>query len=251
MGLEKITKYWSAQADGYSEINREELAKDQKAVWLKLIEDNRPKGSCLKVLDIGCGPGFFSILTAECGHEVTSVDFSEKMLENAKKNAKEHEVEDRIAFLKMDAQDLLFEDESFDLVLSRNITWTLDNPKQAYKEWLRVLKKEGCFLNFDGNWRMHLYNKDLAKLYEEDKKKLIEKGYEVEPDGHGKKQAGDCLDNLPLSKIYRPLWDVETLIELGCTDIKILTQLPEHIMNAYYSILYEHMPMFMVKAQKA
>lgn len=250
MGLEEIAKYWSTQADGYSEINQEELEKEQKTVWLKLIEDNRPKGRCLKVLDIGCGPGFFSILMAENGHQVTSVDFSEKMLENAKKNAKKYEVADRIDFLKMDAQSLSFENESFDLILSRNITWTLENPNQAYKEWLRVLKPGGCFLNFDGNWRMHLYDKNLARQCEEDKKKLLEMGYEVKEDGHGKEQAGDSLNNLPLSNIFRPLWDVEALIKLGCTNVKVLTKLPEHIMNEYYSILYAHMPMFMVRAQK-
>ncbi|WP_243124291.1 class I SAM-dependent methyltransferase [Clostridium sp. AWRP] len=250
MALEKIAKYWSTQADGYSEINQEELEKEQRAVWLKLIEDNILKGSCLKVLDIGCGPGFFSILMAENGHRVTSIDFSEKMLENAKKNTKKYEVEDRIDFLKMDAQSLTFENESFDLILSRNITWTLENPNQAYKEWLRVLKPGGCFMNFDGNWRMNLYDKNLARLCEEDKKKLVKMGYEVKDDGHGKEQAGDSLNNLPLSNILRPLWDVETLIELGCTNIKILTKLPHNIMNEYYSILYTHMPMFMVRAQK-
>ncbi len=250
MALEEIAKYWSNQADGYSKINQEELEKKQRSVWRKLIEDNRPKGSSLKVLDIGCGPGFFSILMAEGGHQVTSVDFSEKMLENAKKNAQKYKVDNCIDFLKMDAQQLSFEKESFDFILSRNITWTLENPKQAYKEWLRVLKPGGCFLNFDGNWRMHLFDKKLERFCEEDKIKLIEMGYKVEADGHGKEQAGDLLDHLPLRNIARPLWDVETLLELGCNDIKIVTKLPEHIMNEYYSILYKHIPMFMVRVQK-
>ena len=250
MALEEIAKYWSNQADGYSEINLEELDNEQRMVWLKLIEDHRPKGKSLNVLDIGCGPGFFSILMAEKGHHVTAIDYSDKMLENARKNAERYQAADKIYFQKMDAQKLSFEKESFDLVLSRNITWTLENPVQAYREWLRVLKSGGCFLNFDGNWRMHFYDPNLARLWEEDKKKLREMGYEVENDGHGKDQAGASLDHLPLSNKARPLWDVETLIALGCTDIKITTKLPEHIMNEYYTVLYTHMPMFMVRAQK-
>ena len=41
----------------------------------------------------------------------------------------------------MDAQALEFEDESFDVIISRNLTWNLPHPEMAYKEWLRVLKK--------------------------------------------------------------------------------------------------------------
>lgn len=250
MGLEKIGRYWSAQAEGYSQINREELEERQRNIWFQLIEEHRPVGECLKVLDMGCGPGFFSILMAEHGHQVVSADYSDGMLNCALENAKKYGVADGIVFRKMDAQNLEFEDNSFDLVLSRNITWTLEHPEKAYREWLRVLRKGGCFLNFDANWRLHLYDEKLAELLQRDKKRLLEMGYEIEEDGHGKKYAGDCLDYLPLSDKYRPLWDMTALLDLGCSNVQVLTKLPNHIMNEYYSILYTHMPMFMVKAKK-
>lgn len=41
----------------------------------------------------------------------------------------------------MDASHLAFADETFDAVVSRNLTWNLEDPEQAYKEWMRVLKK--------------------------------------------------------------------------------------------------------------
>ena len=40
-----------------------------------------------------------------------------------------------------------FQDESFDVVISRNLTWTLPEAAQAYKEWSRVLKPGGLLLN--------------------------------------------------------------------------------------------------------
>lgn len=45
----------------------------------------------------------------------------------------------------MDVQNLAFQDETFDLVITRNVTWNLEKPVQAYKEILRVLKIKGIF----------------------------------------------------------------------------------------------------------
>ena len=43
----------------------------------------------------------------------------------------------------MDAQKLDFEDNTFDVVISRNLTWNLEHPDVAYREWVRVLKVGG------------------------------------------------------------------------------------------------------------
>ncbi|HCP71234.1 MAG TPA: class I SAM-dependent methyltransferase, partial [Clostridiales bacterium] len=40
-----------------------------------------------------------------------------------------------IAFRHMDAQQLGFPDGTFDVVLSRNLTWTLPEPEKAYAQW--------------------------------------------------------------------------------------------------------------------
>ena len=49
--------------------------------------------------------------------------------ENLKKYAGDRAGE--VTLLRMDAQDLSFADETFDVVLSRNLTWNLENPEQA------------------------------------------------------------------------------------------------------------------------
>ncbi len=63
------------------------------------------------------------------------------MIVNSKQLAKEENVSCR--FLVMDAEKLEFEDGSFDVVISRNLTWTLPHVKEAYGEWRRVLKRRG------------------------------------------------------------------------------------------------------------
>lgn len=52
----------------------------------------------------------------------------------------------------MDAQEPDFPEGSFDVVLSRNLTWTLPDPEKAYSQWLRVLRRGGLLLNFDADY---------------------------------------------------------------------------------------------------
>ena len=86
---------------------------------------------------------------ARRGHEITGVDYSEAMIECARENVENHSPEASAYFSQMDAQNLTFEDDTFDVVLSRNLTWNLEHPDRAYAEWLRVLRPGGVLLNFD------------------------------------------------------------------------------------------------------
>ena len=90
----------------------------------------------LNVLDIGCGAGFFSIPMAKAGHNVTSIDYTENMVNSAIQNAMDAGVD--IEVLQMDAQNLDFEDDTFDLIVTRNVTWVMEQPTKAYSEWIRV-----------------------------------------------------------------------------------------------------------------
>ena len=85
MMLPQIEHYWTGRAKGYSEVNQHELATGQDRVWLGEIRKHLPKGENLKILDVGTGPGFFAILLARAGYDVTAVDYTEAMLAEAKK----------------------------------------------------------------------------------------------------------------------------------------------------------------------
>ena len=60
------------------------------------------------------------------------------MLEKARENVGKYV--DRVRFWREDAQNLDFENETFDVIISRNLTWNLEEPARAYAEWMRVLK---------------------------------------------------------------------------------------------------------------
>ena len=155
--LETIRAYWSGRVAAYSAVNADELGTIQAKVWDELIAEQLPWKHPLRILDAGCGPGFFSILMARRGHEITGVDYSEAMIECARENVENHSPEASAYFSQMDAQNLTFEDDTFDVVLSRNLTWNLEHPDRAYAEWLRVLRPGGVLLNFDANWHAHLF----------------------------------------------------------------------------------------------
>ena len=78
---ENIT-YWTKRTPGYSGVNRDELLSRQRMIWSGLLSErihSRYPDRCpeeISVLDIGAGPGFFSIILAEKGYAVTAVDYT-------------------------------------------------------------------------------------------------------------------------------------------------------------------------------
>lgn len=93
-----------------------------------------------RVLDLCCGQGNVTEALAKSGHNVTGADFSAKMLSHARKRLPAGN------FVEADAQDLPFEDESFDAVVcSFGLMHVPDQPK-ALSEVRRVLRPGGRFI---------------------------------------------------------------------------------------------------------
>lgn len=143
MQNDKIKEYWEGEAGIYSEGIKAELQSETAENWKNLILEYAPEKEHLEVLDVGCGPGFFEITLGKEGHHVTGIDITENMIHEAKENVKAAGLSADL--MTMDCHNLNFPDETFDMVICRNITWTLDDPQKAYREWLRVLKKVDAF----------------------------------------------------------------------------------------------------------
>ncbi len=95
-------------------------------------------------------PDFSRSCWQKRAHEVFGIDLTPEMIENAIQLAEEENAD--CCFQVMDAENPMFADETFDVVISRNLTWTLPNAEHAYGEWMRVLKTGGVLLNFDANY---------------------------------------------------------------------------------------------------
>lgn len=142
----RINEYWSKRSDEFADARYQDLHSQKKEEWLSVIRSWLPDKKEIRALDLGTGAGFFAFLMQELGCTVTGIDYSEAMIDNAKKVMGKLGREG-IVFRQMDAQKLDFEAESFDFIFSRNVTWTLPDPEQAYREMYRVLAPGGCILN--------------------------------------------------------------------------------------------------------
>lgn len=137
--LNEIECYWTKRAPSYTDVVERNLSNGWDNVWANRLTSFFPycENGCQRILDVGTGPGFFAIILSRRGHKVTAVDYTEAMLNEAKQNA--GRLSKNIVFKKMDAQNLDFSDNCFDVVVSRNLTWNLQNPQKAHKKPQKTL----------------------------------------------------------------------------------------------------------------
>ncbi|MGP1408557.1 class I SAM-dependent methyltransferase [Selenomonas sp.] len=234
--LEKrIESYWDKRSPAFSDVRRRELAGVDAALWQQLIERRLPEGSPLRVLDVGTGAGFFAILFSRLRHTVTGIDMSAGMLAEAQKNLEAFGC--RAELRKMNAQQLDFSDASFDVVISRNLTWTLPDAMQAYREWHRVLKAGGILLNFDSDCGETTFSAtgDQACVHA----------------GIGEALIAECnaiKDELRISTHRRPIWDMGLLTALGFS-VQVDADIAP-LVHGDDRLHYDDVPLFGIYAKK-
>ena len=250
----EIHDYWTNRARGYSEYNQQEMADARRTMWrdklLSLLGNQFPEKEPkeIKILDVGTGPGFFAILLAEAGYQVTAVDYTEEMLKEAQSNA--GGLAECIVWKTGDAQALDVESNSFDAVVTRNVTWNLPRPDLAYKEWLRVLKPEGVLYNFDADWYGHLYNEEKRSSYEKDRRQTEEQNVEDYYSGTDIEKMEEIARQVPLSRLERPKWDIETMKKSGFLDVACDEEVWKEVWTEEEIINNSTSPIFLLTGRK-
>lgn len=245
---QRIESYWNGRAGSYSDLVKREIACRKKQAWESLLRKFAGDRKNLQVLDVGTGPGFFAILLAGLNYSVTGIDKCEDMLREARKNAA---VEGKaIRFLKSDAHSVNLPDASLDLIVSRNVTWLLPNPLEAYKEWYRLLKPSGIVLIFDANWHLKLSDPELAAKCDKYLKLAMEKGYQHNVTPQQQKENEAIARQLPLTYQKRPLWDKKALPQCGFRHIEVLENISPLVHDEIEQLLYTPTPMFAICATK-
>lgn len=257
---EQIVGYWNARSDSYSCSVCEELGGPQHEAWRQVLQQHSAEareaalraGRAPRVLDLGCGPGFFSILFAQMGCAVDAVDSSAGMLAQARRNNQAAGTIGSVAFHEGDIERLPFADASFDVVALRNVTWLMRDPRAAYREWRRVLVPGGALLVFDANWYRYLDDPAL------DAQRVIDQACGAVPgleaDGQATKaQEARCEQlalGLPFTYIDRPAWDVRTLYDLGFSDVRTDEGIWRSVWTEGEQGFYGSSPLFLVKARR-
>lgn len=168
------------------------------------------------VLEIGPGPGWIGIWMAQENPtlNIIGLELSEDMIRVANKNKMEENVQDRVQYIKGNAENMdLFANNSFDVVFSNASLHHWVNPEKVFNEISRVLKPNGVFcitdgkrnLNFIAKLKFHILKFTIPKSVRIGWKNSIMAGYT-------KEEIGEILDNTDLKGIYKIKEDMLNLI---------------------------------------
>lgn len=131
---------------------------DESSPWYQLVMEYLPAVEGTRILEIACGRGGFSRLLGSRGASVCGADFSASAVDIAKeKLLRNPSLADRVTYLQADAQDMPFEENSFDIVISCETIEHVPDPNAAVREMYRVCKPGGMlylttpnYVNFMG-----------------------------------------------------------------------------------------------------
>jgi ubiquinone/menaquinone biosynthesis C-methylase UbiE len=105
------------------------------------------------VLDVGCGVGVTPCyLAGRYGCRVVGVDILPRMVDKSRERAKKLGLEDKAEFRVADAQDLPFEDNLFDAVITESVTSFPADKRRAVQEYARVIKPGGYVGLNESTW---------------------------------------------------------------------------------------------------
>ena len=92
------------------------------------------------------------------------VDLSERMVEWARAQASREGLESRVEFRVADAQNLLFEDDRFDAVISESVLVFVPDREKAIHEYLRVSKPGGYISLNESTWLKTPVPEDVVRF---------------------------------------------------------------------------------------
>ena len=133
---------------------------------------DKTKKQQLNILDLGCGPGLYSEILAQKGHNVTGVDFSKNSIEYARKQADKKHLD--IHYINQNYLKLELNENQFDLIIIIYTDYCVLNPNERSQFLTNIrkwLKPGGTFI-FDAN-----SDKNLEKKVSPNSWKIAENGF--------------------------------------------------------------------------
>jgi SAM-dependent methyltransferase len=148
MGIhDDIRRYWDLDAATYDNVtNHRPTAAAERAAWAAALARLLPAPPA-RVLDVGAGTGFLSLIAARLGHQVTSLDLSPGMLGKLRVAADLEGL--RLEIVEGPAEKP--PPGPFDAIIERHVIWTLPDPLAALKAW-RASAPLGRLVLVEGLW---------------------------------------------------------------------------------------------------
>jgi len=137
---EQNIKFWAEISDKYDSAIDPILGKNIRPKILERLNEEENMG---KLIELGCGTGYFTKTLADKSESIISTDISEKMLSIARERLKGFD------FQIMDCQDCKFDDDTFDTAFMGLVLLFADDPLKALKESRRILRPDGKLIIVD------------------------------------------------------------------------------------------------------
>jgi len=152
-----LTKEWFKKIDEKFFSISEEFAhpNSNSEPFSELINLQELKGK--KVLEIGCGMGSHSGLLAKYAKELTSIDITKTAINTTNKRFELFGLNNAKA-INVDAENMPFENDSFDFIWSWGVIHHSNDTNKIAKEIHRVLK-------IGGKSTVMIYNKNSTRYY--------------------------------------------------------------------------------------
>lgn len=145
--------YYDEISEGYEELHKEEQLKKIRIIKKKAVIREKDK-----LLDVGCGTGI-TIEPWECKRY--GIDPAPKLLEKARQKS-------RIDYKLAAAEELPFEDDSFDIVISITAIQNFRDIRKGLEEIKRVGKRRFVLSFLKRSAKADLIGRQIRRLFDVD-----------------------------------------------------------------------------------
>lgn len=117
-----------------------------------------------KILEAGCGIGYWVFWMSEQGHEAVGIDISDKAISIAKNYAKKNHIK-ACSFFNADVRSIPFKENYFDYIFSFGVIEHFRDPMPILSEFYRVLMPGGkIFISVPNLYSLHSLKRPIDRL---------------------------------------------------------------------------------------
>lgn len=187
----EIQRRWDADASEYDTGgDHDARTAEEMAAWSAVLSRLLPARPA-RVLDVGAGTGFLSLLAARLGYDVTALDLSGRMLERLRDKAA---VRGLTVTTVQASADEVPPGGPYDAVVQRHLLWTLPDPERALRAW-RLAAPAGRIVLVESLWGRAARGGERARAHARHWLHRLRR----DPTGHHSHYRTDLLGALPLA----------------------------------------------------
>ena len=191
----QLREYWDLDAATYDRSpGHDPQTPVELAVWAATLRRLLPPPPA-RVLDVGAGTGFLSLLLARDGYRVTALDLAPGMLAQLRAKAQHRGVD--IETVEGNAAEP--PRDRYDAVVERHLVWTLPDPTEALEAWRRVAPT-GTLVLFESTWGANAGPSDRLRAHA----RVLLRQLRNAPSEHHAEYGADLRSELPFGSGTSP-----------------------------------------------